>query len=239
MNIEMILSQVDAFFEENRGQEAERLMRESIVRAMEEQDDNSLLQLLNELLGYYREAGRFEEAWLIADRAVAQAENMGLKGTIPYATTLLNVANAYRAGGRLEDSMEKYLLVQEIYRQQLSKDSMLTAGLQNNISLLCQEMGRYEEAKECQLKALEIVKNSDAAYELGVTYANLAATCVQLQQMEEAGEYAQKSMDTFSQIGVRDSHLGAALSARGAWHFRRQEYGEAQDCYLQAMELLE
>lgn len=239
LNIEMILSQVDAFFEENRGQEAEKLMRESIVRAMEEQDDNSLLQLLNELLGYYREAGRFEEAWLIADRAVAQAENMGLKGTIPYATTLLNVANAYRAGGRLEDSMEKYLLVQEIYRQQLSKDSMLTAGLQNNISLLCQEMGRYEEAKECQLKALEIVKNSDAAYELGVTYANLAATCVQLQQMEEAGEYAQKSMDTFSQIGVRDSHLGAALSARGAWHFRRQEYGEAQDCYLQAMELLE
>ena len=39
MNIEMILSQVDAFFEENRGQEAEKLMRESIVRAMEEQDD--------------------------------------------------------------------------------------------------------------------------------------------------------------------------------------------------------
>ena len=27
LNIEMILSQVDAFFEENRGQEAEKLMR--------------------------------------------------------------------------------------------------------------------------------------------------------------------------------------------------------------------
>ena len=66
MNIEMILSQVDAFFEENRGQEAEKLMRESIVRAMEEQDDNSLLQLLNELLGYYREAGRFEEDFLLS-----------------------------------------------------------------------------------------------------------------------------------------------------------------------------
>lgn len=239
MDIQRILSQVDAFFEENKGQEAEKLMRESIARAMEEQDDNSLLQLLNELLGYYRETSRYEEAYLLSERAIAQAERMGLEGTIPYATTLLNVANVYRAGGRLEESLEKYLLVQEIYRKQLSPDNMLAAGLQNNISLLYQEMGEYEKAKECQLKALQIVKDKAAAYELGVTYANLAATCVQLEQLEEAREYAEKSMETFSGIGVRDSHFGAALSAMGAWHFRRKEYREAGDCYRQAMEIVE
>lgn len=239
MDIQRILSQVDAFFEENKGEEAEKLMRESIARAMEEQDDNSLLQLLNELLGYYRETSRYEEAYLLSERAIAQAERMGLEGTIPYATTLLNVANVYRAGGRLEESLEKYLLVQEIYRKQLSPDNMLAAGLQNNISLLYQEMGEYEKAKECQLKALQIVKDKAAAYELGVTYANLAATCVQLEQLEEAREYAEKSMETFSGIGVRDSHFGAALSAMGAWHFRRKEYREAGDCYRQAMEIVE
>lgn len=239
MDIQRILSQVDAFFEENKGEEAEKLMQESIARAMEEQDDNSLLQLLNELLGYYRETSRYEEAYLLSERAIAQAERMGLEGTIPYATTLLNVANVYRAGGRLEESLEKYLLVQEIYRKQLSPDNMLAAGLQNNISLLYQEMGEYEKAKECQLKALQIVKDKAAAYELGVTYANLAATCVQLEQLEEAREYAEKSMETFSGIGVRDSHFGAALSAMGAWHFRRKEYREAGDCYRQAMEIVE
>lgn len=239
MDIQRILSQVDAFFEENKGEEAEKLMRESIARAMGEQDDNSLLQLLNELLGYYRETSRYEEAYLLSERAIAQAERMGLEGTIPYATTLLNVANVYRAGGRLEESLEKYLLVQEIYRKQLSPDNMLAAGLQNNISLLYQEMGEYEKAKECQLKALQIVKDKAAAYELGVTYANLAATCVQLEQLEEAREYAEKSMETFSGIGVRDSHFGAALSAMGAWYFRRREYREAGDCYRQAMEIVE
>lgn len=239
MDIQRILSQADAFFEENKGEEAEKLMRESIARAMEEQDDNSLLQLLNELLGYYRETSRYEEAYLLSERAIAQAERMGLEGTIPYATTLLNVANVYRAGGRLEESLEKYLLVQEIYRKQLSPDNMLAAGLQNNISLLYQEMGEYEKAKECQLKALQIVKDKAAAYELGVTYANLAATCVQLEQLEEAREYAEKSMETFGGIGVRDSHFGAALSAMGAWHFRRKEYREAGDCYRQAMEIVE
>ncbi|MCM1189751.1 MAG: DUF4125 family protein [bacterium] len=239
MEIQKVLAQADALFEENRGEEAEKLLRESAAAAVAEQDDDSLLQLLNELLGYYREAGRYEDAYSIAERAVRQAEKMGLEGTVPYATTLLNVANVYRAGGRLQESLEKYLQVQEIYRQKLSRDSMLSAGLQNNISLLYQEMGRFEEARECQLKALQIVKEKDAAYELGVTYANLAATCVQLGRMEEAGEYAGKSVETFEKIGVRDSHFGAALSAMGAWHFYRKEYREAGEYYRQAMELVE
>ena len=58
MDIQNVLNQVDSFFEENKGEEAERLMRDSVVQAVQEQDDNSLLQLLNELIGYYREAGQ-------------------------------------------------------------------------------------------------------------------------------------------------------------------------------------
>ncbi|MCM1193110.1 MAG: DUF4125 family protein [Butyrivibrio sp.] len=239
MNIQEIILQIDKLLEENKREEAEKLMQESIARAVAEQDDGSLLRLLNELLGFYRETGRHEEAYLIGDRAVAQAERMGLTGTVPYATTQLNVANAYRAGGRLKESLEKYLQVQEIYRQQLSPDDMLAAGFQNNFSLLYQELGEYGKARECLLKALQIVKEKGSSYELGVTYANLAATCVQLEQMEEAGEYAAKSMEVFEKAGIMDSHYGAALSALGAWHFHRREYGEAGDAYRRAMELVE
>lgn len=239
MDIQEIFSQIDKLFEENKREEAEKLMQESIARAMEEQDDNSLLQLLNELLGFYRETGRHEEAALIADRSIAQAERMGLSGTIPYATTLLNVANAYRAGGRLEESLEKYLQVQEIYRGQLPPGDMLEAGFQNNLSLLYQEMGEYEKAKECLLRALQVVKEREPGYELGVTYANLAATCVQLEQLGEAREHASKAMEVFGRIGIRDSHYAAALSALGAWRFKRQEYREAEDSYREAMEIVE
>lgn len=239
MNIQEIILQIDKLLEENKREEAEKLMQESIARAVAEQDDNSLLRLLNELLGFYRETGRHEEAWLIADRAIAQAERMGLAGTIPYATTQLNVANAYRAGGRLEESLEKYLQVQEIYRQQLAPDDMLAASFQNNFSLLYQELGEYEKARECLLNALQIVKEKGSGYELGVTYANLAATCVQLEQMEEAGEYAAKSMEVFEKAGIMDSHYAAALSALGAWHFHRREYRKAGDAYRRAMELVE
>ena len=47
MNIEKILAQVDALFEENQGEKAEELMLKSLAEAVEEQDDNSILQLLN------------------------------------------------------------------------------------------------------------------------------------------------------------------------------------------------
>ena len=172
MEIHKILTELDALFEENRGKEAEALMLRSIEQAEQEKDDESLLQLQNELLGYYRETSQKEAAMEMAAQAVAQARRMGLEGTIPYATTLLNVANACRACGRLQESMEYYCQVQKVYDEKLESDDMFIAGLKNNMSLLHQEMGDYAGAKQRLLEALAIVEKKEAAYELGVTYAN-------------------------------------------------------------------
>ncbi len=239
MNIEKVLGQVDALYEENKGAEAERLMQESIAAAVGEQDDESLLQLLNELLGYYRETSQKENAFRIAGQAIAQAERMGLKGTLPYATTLLNVANAFRAGGRLSESLALYQEVQRLYEELLAPDHMFMAGLQNNISLLYQEMGEYGKAKECQLEALQIARDKDAAYELGVTYANLAATCVQMGDTGEGYHYAREAVQVFQGMGVEDSHYGAALAALGACCYQEGRYQEAYGHYRLAMELVE
>lgn len=239
MDIQEILARVDAFFEENKGEDAEQLMLDSIARAIQEQDDNILLQLLNELLGYYRETSRVEDADRIAKQAVAQAERMGLRGSVPYATTLLNVANAYRAGGKYQESLRYYLEVQKLYDRLFDSDNMFIAGLQNNISLLYQEMGEYAKAKECQLKALEIVKGQDAAYEAGVTNANLAATCVQLGEQEEAGEYARRAVNIFRELGVEDSHYAAALASLGAYLYKKKEFQSALEHYCQAREIVE
>lgn len=239
MDIQSVLRQVDIFLGENKGKEAERLMQESVLQAVEEGDDNSLLQLLNELIGYYRETGQTEVSFQMASQAIAQAKRMGLDGTVPFATTLLNSANAFRAGGRLQESLEAYEEVQTIYDKQLPKDHLFVAGLQNNLSLLYQEMQEFDKAKICLLKALEIVKAKDAFYEVAVTYANLASTCVQLGELEAAESYALSSMETFQKIGEVDRHYGAALAAMGACHYEKAEYEKAGDYYRQAMELVE
>lgn len=239
MDIEHILAQVDALFEQNKGEEAEKLMQDGIVLAVEEQDDNSLLQLLNEIVGYYRETSQTENVYRFAAQAVAQAERMGLQGTIPYATTLLNVANAYRACGNLQESAAYYKRVQELYDRLLPADSMLAAGLKNNISLLYQEMGEYGKARESLLEALAIVEKQDMPYELGVTYANLASTCVQLERREEAYTYAMESVRVFREHGVADSHYGAALATLGACCYHDGQYEKARAYYREAMGIVE
>ncbi len=239
MDINKLLRQVDEYFELNRGADAEKLMQEGIEQAVQEQDNESLLQLLNELLGYYRETSQVENSYVVAQRAITLAENMGLQDTVPYATTLLNVANAYRAGGRLQDSLECYFSVRKIYNRILSPDNMLVASLENNVSLLYQEMGNFQKAKESLLQALSIVQEKEAEFEIAVTYANLATTCIQLKEQEEAYLFAQKSIECFENMGIGDTHYGAALSALGMYYFGKKEYAAAKEMFRKAMEIME
>ncbi len=240
MDVAAVLRKVDELYRQNQGPEAEKLMQSAIVEAVSARDDQGLLQLLNELLGYYRETSRVEDSYAIAEQCMGLAERMGLSGTIPYATTLLNVANAYRAGGRLEDSLELYLRVREIYDAKLEPGDMLAASLENNLSLLYQELGRFPQAKESLLRALRIVeKGSDVDFEIAVTHANLATTCLHTGEAEEARAYAEQSMREFEAMGLEDAHYGAALSALGTYHYQKKEYTRAKQLFERAMTLME
>lgn len=240
MDVNAVLHQVDEYYSRNQGAEAEKLMQSAIAEAVEAQDDEGLLQLLNELLGYYRETSQVENSLAIAKQCIGLAERMGLSGTVPYATTLLNVANAYRAAGRLEDSLQLYLQVRKIYDEKLSADDMLIASMENNLSLLFQEMGRFAESKDCLLRALRIVEGKTGMdFELAVTHANLASSCLQLGQEEEARAYAETSVREFEAQNLEDAHYGAALSALATYHFGKGAYAEAQEIFRRAMEIME
>lgn len=234
-----VLEQVDALYEANKGPEAEKVMLAAVKQAVEEQDDACLLQLLNELMGYYRETSQVENSYHMAEQAISLAERMGLAASIPYATTLLNAANAYRAGGRLEDSLELYLQVREVYDKALSKDNMLIASFENNLSLLYQEMGDFARAKEALLRALPIVEAKEAEFEVAVTYTNLAGTCMQLGEREEAYGYALKAIEGFEKMQVADTHYCAALSALGTYYDSKKQYTQAAEVFGRALAIME
>lgn len=239
LDMNQILQKIDVYFENKQGEEAEHLMLETIKTAIAEADDGALLQLLNELLGYYRETSQVENSYAVAAQAVGLAEKMGLQGSIQYATTLLNVANAYRAGGRWEDSLRYYERVREIYNQRMEPDNLLVASLENNISLLHQEMGEYGKAKESLLKALDIVKAKNADFEVAVSYANLAGTCMAQNETEEAFQYAQRAIRNFEALGISDFHYGAALSALGSYYYGKKEYTSAKTYFVRARDIME
>lgn len=238
-DISAIMERVDECYEQGRSGDAEQLMVQAIIQATEENDSESLLQLLNELLGHYRETGQVEASYQIAEQAINCAVKMGLEGSVPYATTLLNVANAYRAGGRLEDSLALYGKVRELYGEILTPDNLLVASLENNISLLYQEMGQFRHAKECLEKALSIVEAKKADFEVAVTHANLANTCMELREAEEAYAHAMKAVERFEALNVTDTHYGAALSALGSFYYQEKDYDQAAGYFRRAMEIME
>lgn len=234
--LEEIMNRLDTLFSENKGNEAQTLLENSIYEAMEEENDEVLLPLLNEMIGYKRETSQTEDSFRYADMARALMKKMGIEGSTAYATTLLNIANAYRAGGRLEDSLSCYTEVLTLYEKQVDQKDMLFASLYNNLSLLYQEMGDFKKAKEYLLLALGIVReNKEVYFEEAVTYANLAATCLKLNEDEEAVCYFEKAVSIFAAHGIADAHYAAAVSSMGTYLFKKAEYKKAAECFEKAM----
>lgn len=239
MDIETIRETIDHLYEQGRSLEAENVLLSTAGAAAEEGDDYLLLQILNELIGHYRETGEWEKAFEITDRAVYIAGRIYPTESIPYATTLLNAASMYRAAGKLDMSRSMYHEVEKIYAVTLKSDDMLYASLYNNEALLYQEEGEFPKAKALLLKALDIDRANAKEYEEAVSLANIAATMIQTGEHEEALKAAESSVALFESLGVKDQHLCAAFSAMGSYYYIKGKFEPAASCFKQGMEIME
>ncbi len=228
MDINRVTQELDTLFAQEKIDEIPQFLESHIEQAIEEDAKDVLLTLYNEIIGFYRETGRYDLSIENCHKAVALMDEMGLQDTIPYATTLLNAANAHRAAGLLQESLELYNKVRPIYVAQLDEDDMYFANYYNNLSLLYQEMNDFASAKEQLVNALYIVTHKpDKQFEVAVTQANLANTCIELEQDEEAKARAEEAIRIFEEIGVDDAHYSAALSALGSLYYMDKDYPNA------------
>ncbi len=238
--MEELLQQIDRLLEENKGAQAQALMEERLGEALAGGDRGGAVTLLNELIGFCRETGQAEKSYYYGETVLELLQEMGLAGTLPFATSVLNIASAYRAGGRLEDAMTCYRAVEQIYSQVLDPGDMLVASLYNNKALLYQEMGEFEAAAAYLEQALKIaLQHPERYYEQASSYANLAATCLRLDREEQAADCFQKAIGLFEAHGIRDAHYCAALASLATYLFQKEEYEEAENCFIRAMQGIE
>lgn len=238
--MEDILQRIDRLLEENKGAQAQMLMEECLERALQCGDRSGAVTLLNELIGFCRETGQAEKSYYYGEAVLNLLQEMGLSGTLPFATSVLNIASAYRAGGRLEDAMTCYRAVEQIYSQVLKPGDMLVASLYNNKALLYQEMGEFEAARAYLEKALEIaLQHPERYYEQASSYANLAATCLQLGEEERAAECFGRAIAIFEAHDIRDAHYCAALASLATDLFRKGEFDRAEAYFVRAMQGIE
>lgn len=232
MDIRQIMEELNQMFLSGRTQEIEAFLEEKCREAGEQGEFDVLPVLYNEMIGFYRETGQYEKSISYCHDAIELLEGLGYEDTVPFATTLLNVANAYRAAGLLEESYLYYQRVIPIYSAKLEPDDVYFASLYNNMSLLYQEKKQYDKAKEQLLKALDIVSKKDnMAFEVAVTYANLANTCIALEENENAVEYATEAVRIFEEIQVDDAHYSAAVAALGGLYFKQRQYEQAIEMF--------
>lgn len=228
MDINQVTKELDELFAQQKIEEIPQYLESHIAQAVSENAQDVLLTLYNEIIGFYRETGQYTLSIENCHKAIALMDEMGIQDTIPYATTLLNAANAHRAAGLLQESLDLYNKVRPIYVAQLKEDDMYFANFYNNLSLLYQEMKDFASAKEQLINALYIVNHKpDKQFEVAVTQANLANTCIELGQDDEAKARAEEAIRIFEEIGVDDAHYSAALSALGSLYYMDKDYTNA------------
>lgn len=240
MNINEVLKELDALFANHQIDKVEDFLTQKLEEAAREGDRNSVITLMNEIIGHFRETGEFEKALSYAGQVVDLMKKLGMEGSVPYATTLLNVANACRAAGLLRESMQAYQTVKTIYEGNLPYNDFNYASLYNNMSLLFQEMGDYESACDCLERALGIVTQyNDARIETAVTYTNLAASQLKLLRYEEAIVNLNRAFSLFEMDEDRDYHYSGALSAMGEAQYLAGNLEESARFYRLALQEIE
>ena len=243
MEISKVLAEYDAMFGTVGLDKIEEFLVMKLKEAEEEQDFASMFTLLNESIGFYRDTTQKEKSLHDCEVLKNLLEQMKLEGRVEYATSLLNIANAYRAFGLHEESLNLHEEVEKTYKKYLDSKDFSYASLYNNWSLLYQEMGDFKSAKEKLKKSLSIVDlYPEAMIPQATTRTNLAVTLLQLGTKEDyrdAISYLEEALEVFEKEGGKDFHYGAALVAMGDAKAYIQSFKEAAQYYKRGMEELE
>ena len=252
MNIQDFRAGLDLLFEQNRISEVEPYLEGALKVAIEEQDDNAVVQILNEMVGFYRETCDYDRSIMYGEKALMIIENAGEKDSHAYATTELNLANALRAAGRIPESLQYYRDTERLYRQILTDEAFDFANLYNNMSLSYQEAEMFPEAIDCLNRAMEtVLRYPDRRFELAVTHANLGNSLLGALRTDPAikelhpdifdgiGEHLKRAVEIFIERNENGAHLGAALMGLGDLYALQGDDSGASDYYLQSMQAVD
>lgn len=173
--VKRVIEKADGFYAVNDMDGAKRHLTFWLSEAVALNDESGELSVIDELLGLYRKTGEKENALKTVERALFLADKTGLTSTISGATVMLNAATTLKAFGQAEKALPLYEKTLNIYTEKLDKRDPLFAGFYNNYALALTDLERFDDAENCYLSALDILKNAeDRLPDRAITYVNLA-----------------------------------------------------------------
>lgn len=236
MDLQHTLAQLDSLFQQGAYDQVEPFMLDHIAQAEAVGDQGAVLSLLNELMGYYRSTSRYQDSLAAASKALGLLEELGLKDSLHYATTLLNIATAWRADGQIQRAIGVFEEVGRLFLTLGVQDAFLVATLYNNLALAWQAAGDHAKAVQFLEAAIPISRGSpNADHDVAVSLTNLAQSRLRLGQLAEARAALEEADRLFSGLPRPSGHHGAAIAALGEVCFQEGRTAEAVAHYERAL----
>lgn len=238
MDIQKIFQELDLLFKENKLQEIEPFLLRNLDEAKDTENYGVYISVCNELIGFYRSISEYRKAFDVSEDVLLLMEELQLEHTEHFATTMLNVATAYRAAGQSEVAFTYYQRALKIYEDLLEPNDYRFAGLYNNMSILLETQDKNEEAAEYLEKAIAIIEALDGeSVEMATSLTNLALIYFKQHKMEEAKEKLEAALQIFQDKGEEtDAHYSAALAGVGEAYYHMKEYEKSLMAYEKALD---
>lgn len=239
--VNKFLEQLDQLYETVEFGEIEQYLKETLERAALEGEVEGCLSVLNEMMGYYRVAGRYEESILCVEQVLEVMTNIKTISNTVYGTTFLNIATAYRAAQQYQKSEYYYEQAYHFMKEVSGEESYLMASFYNNRSILFAHTERLQEARQDIEKAMKIIKGiPDYEMEEAISYTNLGNICFRMNEMDEGIEYMKQAVDIFeSHPSYRDVHYVAALSGLAEAYYHQNHLEASLQYYKKALDEIE
>lgn len=240
MNMDHFFAELDSYFDKNETDQIDPFLVASLEKAKEEEDYAAYISICNEMIGFYRSVSAFEKAYQAAEDVLLLMEELKLEDTEHFATTLLNAATAYSAGGDYAQAIRLYRQAVQIYDRILPQGDYRQAGLYNNMSILFEKMNENAEAVEAAKKALAIIeKLPDNEAQTATTLTNLALIYFKLSENEEAKACLSRALALFEKDAENpNEHYSGALAGMGEACYRDGDYEKSLSYYEKALELV-
>ncbi len=172
MTIERVLERLDEYLHKNDYASAEKHLISFLGEARTVHEE---IPLLNELMGLYRKLGCENDAISTAERALSLIYSSGISENVGAATTFLNSATVYKAFGKADKAIPLFERARKIYERALPEGDLRLGGLYNNMALALVDLGRFDEARSLNEKAISLMEKNGSLLEVAITHLNIAS----------------------------------------------------------------
>lgn len=161
---------------------ARRHLKYWLSEAQAQGDIRGQFSVQNEMMGFYRKQGEYDEAIASVKEAVCLMEILGNEDTISGATCHVNCGTVYDTFSEPENALMHFTKAEKIFEALAFKDLFRLGSLYNNMALAYMELGRYPEAMDYYAKALDTMEQlAGSELEQAITYLNMA-DCAALEE---------------------------------------------------------